>query len=346
MQQPGSLDTRSVVGCAQCMSNAGRLRETARRLARVGRLRGNLSSPTSVPPVVAAVMFAGVSNREKLYEAAGDTIATAAIETCMKLMREKTVSAKGRFIKTIDQSILAIFPSADAAANAAIEMQRAVSEMPSIAGRHLGLSIGINHGQVVERDGEVSGDTINLAARFEGIASTRQIVVGHDAVALMSPTLKAASRAVTTIRSKDEQIPIYDLKWEEEEDVIGPMPGLRRVYVPKNTQLRLLVQGAEVILSSARPAATLGKNPSADIVVREQNASGDHAKIERRLEKFVVTDQSANGTFITIEDDREIAIHKEQFTLRGHGWLAFGTSRATATDVVEFFCLPESTPPK
>jgi len=24
--------------------------------------------------------------------------------------------------------------------------------------------------------------------------------------------------------------------------------------------------------------------------------------------------------------------------LRGHGWIAFGQTRATATDVVEFFC--------
>jgi hypothetical protein len=31
-------------------------------------------------------------------------------------------------------------------------------------------------------------------------------------------------------------------------------------------------------------------------------------------------------------------LRREEFTLRGHGWIAFGQSRATATDVVEFFC--------
>jgi hypothetical protein len=31
-------------------------------------------------------------------------------------------------------------------------------------------------------------------------------------------------------------------------------------------------------------------------------------------------------------------LRREEFTLRGHGWIAFGQSRASATDVVEFFC--------
>jgi len=61
-------------------------------------------------------------------------------------------------------------------------------------------------------------------------------------------------------------------------------------------------------------------------------------KIERRLDKFILTDHSANGTYVTIEGDREIVLRREEFTLRGHGWIAFGQPRATSTDVIEFFC--------
>jgi adenylate cyclase len=67
-------------------------------------------------------------------------------------------------------------------------------------------------------------------------------------------------------------------------------------------------------------------------------ASRAHSKIERRLDKFVLTDHSANGTFVTIEGDKEIILRREEFTLRGHGWIAFGQARSGATDVVEFFC--------
>jgi len=85
-------------------------------------------------------------------------------------------------------------------------------------------------------------------------------------------------------------------------------------------------------------AVALGRDASADLVIKERMASRAHGKIERRLDKFILTDHSANGTFITIEGDKEIVLRREEFTLRGHGWIAFGQSRAAATDVVEFFC--------
>ena len=72
-----------------------------------------------------------------------------------------------------------------------------------------------------------------------------------------------------------------------------------------------------------------------DIII---TASRAHGKIERRLDKFILTDHSANGTFVTIEGDKEIVLRREEFTLRGHGWIAFGQSRSGATDVIEFFC--------
>jgi len=100
----------------------------------------------------------------------------------------------------------------------------------------------------------------------------------------------------------------------------------------------LLVGGNELMLSVERPALALGRDASADLVIKERMASRAHGKIERRLDKFILTDHSANGTFITIEGDKEIVLRREEFTLRGHGWIAFGQSRATATDVVEFFC--------
>jgi hypothetical protein len=90
--------------------------------------------------------------------------------------------------------------------------------------------------------------------------------------------------------------------------------------------------------SSERPAVTVGRDVSADLVIKEPNASRADGKIERQRGRFVLTDQSANGTFITIEGDKEIKIRQEQFTLHRHGWLAFGQPRASATDVIEFFC--------
>ena len=287
----------------------------------------------------AAVLFADVSGSTKLYETAGDAIAHAAIEKCVNLMREKTLGSNGRVIKTIGDEVMAAFSTADDAASAAIEMQSAISEMPPVGGTQIGIRIGFNHGPVVERDGDVFGDAVNLAARLAAVATKGQIITARETVMQMAPMLKASTRAITTIqvKGKAQEIQVYELIWQQSEDMTT-LASQKSVYKPKNAKLKLLVQGNEVVLSSDRPSLALGRDASADLVIKERMASRAHGKIERRLDKFVLTDHSANGTFITIEGDKEIVLRREEFTLRGHGWIAFGQSRATATDVVEFFC--------
>jgi adenylate cyclase len=286
-----------------------------------------------------SVLFADVSGSTKLYETAGDAVAHAAIEKCVNIMRDKTLNAKGRVIKTIGDEVMSAFPSADQAADAAIEMQSAIAELPPVGNTQIGIRVGFNHGPVVERDGDVFGDAVNLAARLAGVATKGQIITARDTVMLMSPMLKAATRAITTIqvKGKAQEIQVYELIWQQSEDMTT-LASQKSVYKPKNAKLRLAVQGSELFLSAERPALALGRDAAADLVIKDRMASRAHGKIERRLDKFILTDHSANGTFVTIEGDKEIVLRREEFTLRGHGWIAFGQSRSTATDVIEFFC--------
>ena len=287
----------------------------------------------------AAVLFADVSGSTKLYETAGNAIAHAAVESCVNIMRQKTQAAKGRVIKTIGDEVMSAFASADDAADAAIEMQLAISELPPVGNTTLGIRIGFNYGPVIERDDDVFGDVVNLASRLAAIATKGQIITAREAVMKMSPILKANTRAITTIPAKGtpQEIQVYELIWQQSEDMTT-LASHKGVFKPRNTTLRLKLQDHEVVLSAERPSLALGRDQSADLVIRERMASRAHGKIERRLDKFVLTDHSANGTFVTIEGDKEIILRREEFTLRGHGWIAFGQSRSGATDVVEFFC--------
>ena len=290
-------------------------------------------------PSEAAVLFADVSGSTKLYEIAGDAVAHAAIEKCVNLMRDKTVQAKGRVIKTIGDEVMASFPSADAAADAAIEMQSGIAELPPVGTTKIGIRIGFNFGPIVEREGDIFGDAVNLAARLSHVAAKDQIITARETVMRMSPMLKSATRAITTIqvKGKAEEIQVYELMWQQNEDMTT-MATTKSIFKPKRTSLRLKVQGNDVVLDAERQAVALGRDATADVVIKERMASRAHGKIERRLDKFVLTDHSANGTYVTVEGDREVILRREEFTLRGHGWIAFGQPRASATDVLEFFC--------
>ena len=287
----------------------------------------------------AAVLFSDVSGSTKLYETAGDAVAQAAIEKCINLMREKTINAKGRLIKTIGDEAMSVFATADRAADAAIEMQSAIADLPPVGGTRIGIRIGFNYGTVIERDGDVFGDAVNLAARLAGVATRGQIITARDTVMLLAPVRRAATRAITTIqvKGKTQEIEVYELIWQQSAD-LTVLASQKSFLKAKNAKLRLVIQGRDLVLSAERPAIALGRDASADVVVKERMASRTHGKIERRLDKFVLSDHSANGTFVTIEGDKEIVLHREEFTLRGHGWIAFGQSRATAVDVIEFFC--------
>jgi adenylate cyclase len=52
----------------------------------------------------------------------------------------------------------------------------------------------------------------------------------------------------------------------------------------------------------------------------------------------MITDRSANGTYLSIDGDGELVLRREETMLRHHGVIALGQSRNTATELVEFFC--------
>ena len=70
-----------------------------------------------------AVLFADVSGSTRLYETLGDERALATVGRCVELMREACDGHAGRVIKTIGDEVMAVFPLADEAAQAAAVMQ-------------------------------------------------------------------------------------------------------------------------------------------------------------------------------------------------------------------------------
>ena len=70
----------------------------------------------------------------------------------------------GRVFKTTGDGFLAVFDSAGAALDAAVAIQ------DGFAGRPLQLRIGLNLGDVIQDQGDVFGDGVNVAARLEAMA--------------------------------------------------------------------------------------------------------------------------------------------------------------------------------
>jgi class 3 adenylate cyclase len=136
---------------------------------------------------IAAIFAADIAGYSRL-------VAEDEEETLRRLASYRSVvddfiaKAGGRIFNTAGDAVLAEFPSAVEAVRCAIDIQeslrtRNLAYPPS---RQMSFRIGITIGDVVERDGDLLGDGVNIAARLEGLAEVGGICISravHEQVA-------------------------------------------------------------------------------------------------------------------------------------------------------------------
>ena len=97
------------------------------------------------------------------------------------------------------------------------------------------------------------------------------------------------------------------------------------------------------MLELANAGIVLGRDASCQIAIADRMASRQHARIERRRDKFFLIDQSTNGTFVAFVGESEIALRREEVMLRGEGRIAFGRSVSESSDETVGFTLRANT---
>ena len=123
---------------------------------------------------------------------------------------------RGRIVKTTGDGLLAEFASVVDAVRSAVDMQRAMAE--SNAGlapdRRIEFRVGINLGDVVvEDDGDLMGDGVNVAARLEGIAEPGGICLSSAAYDQVRGKIDIAAqdRGQQQLKNIAELVQVYAL---------------------------------------------------------------------------------------------------------------------------------------
>ncbi|HUW49583.1 MAG TPA: adenylate/guanylate cyclase domain-containing protein [Sulfuricella sp.] len=273
----------------------------------------------------AAILFADISGSTRLYETLGDKAALGKIELCLSILSTLSRKHGGKTIKTIGDEIMCAFPDAASAVLAARDMQMEMAMQFINSKLPLQIHIGLHYGQTIQSDDDVFGDAVNVAARLTELSKAGQIITSRQTADTLTAELRADLRQLGSapLKGKSEDIDICEIIWQETGD-LTLMPGSVFRMAPVAWRISLRHAGACLVLDANKPAAVLGRDKANDLVVDNPLASRQHARIELRGDKFILSDQSTNGTYVFTADGRKTFLRREEFPLSGSGSISLG----------------------
>lgn len=115
-----------------------------------------------------------------------------AIVNSRNLMSETITQFKGRVVDAPGDNLLAEFASVVDAIECAVEIQRKLKSIHASQpnGHELKFRIGVNCGDIVQQNGHIYGDGVNIAARIESLAEPGGIYISHTAYDQVKNKLK------------------------------------------------------------------------------------------------------------------------------------------------------------
>lgn len=294
-----------------------------------------------------AILFADVVGSTKLYEQMGELKARDMVAMCIAIMRGATDAHSGTVIKTMGDEVMATFPTADDALNAASQMQHQITTHPELTvdGSPVAIRIGCHFGPVVLENRDVFGSAVHTANRMTSQAKAGQIMTTTTMVEKLSPEWRASVRQidVATLKGKSSEVALFEVLWQT-EDVTSMLPAIAIQQgagreAKKSSRLRLKFQGQELTVDEGRTQIAIGRAEDNDVVIKGNLISRLHARIEVNRAKFVLIDQSTNGTFVQSGDGEEAFVRRDSMQLKGEGFIGLGKApEANSPQVIRFSC--------
>lgn len=288
---------------------------------------------------LSAILAADVAGYSRLIGLDEEGTLTRLTEHRRDVVDPSIVRNRGRIVKTTGDGLLAEFTSVVDAVRCAAEMQTdmATRNAGEAEDRRIAFRVGINVGDIVEQDGDILGEGVNIAARLEGIAEPGGICVSarvqEDAAGRVDLTfedmgeqaLKNIARPVRVFRVRVEQpatpgaaihppspdkpsiavLPFQNMSGDPEQEYFGD--GIAEDIITALSKLR----GFFVIARNST-FAYKGKAPNIRQISRELGAryvlEGSVRKGDERLRVTGQLIDATSGTHIWAERyDRPIA---------------------------------------
>ena len=242
-----------------------------------------------------------------------------------RLNRIERVAAayRGRIERRLENGRLFSFDTSDAAVLAACEMQHRCAALPQVSAQRLALRIGIHRTTARERSRDSDQDIDETASQLGTTDDT--IVVSEHVFHALNSDLRSIARPRSDSGS---EITGFQIDWRREipSSAYGGESFWPTHYsaTPASPYLRLSHGMKSLELTAENPVVTVGRDPSCDLVLTGVHVSRNHCRIERKIDRIVLTDRSTNGTCIATDEGKARLIKNASVALYGNGLLFFG----------------------
>jgi class 3 adenylate cyclase/tetratricopeptide (TPR) repeat protein len=178
------------------------------------------AQPVSAARKVVTVLFADLTGSTALEERMDAESVRELLDRFNTALRKDVEDLGGRVVKFTGDGLMAAFgiasvreDDADRAIECALAMCTTCEQLSIEAGRELALKVGVNTGEVVviADDDDVVGDTVNVAARLEGVATAGEVLVGEETWRLTRATTRYEPIEPLVLKGKADPVPAYRL---------------------------------------------------------------------------------------------------------------------------------------
>ncbi len=292
----------------------------------------------TLPTSQLTILFADIAESTRLYDTFGGFKARELISDCLALLKELTDENDGTTVKTIGDAVLCTFLTPNHAAETARQMHEEISFDPKMTQANIHLRIGFHHGDVICEPGDVFGDAVNVASRMVELAKSDQIITNKETLSLMKLALKRRARTVdrTRVRGKDDVMEIHELIWGKPEQMTMSNSFTESMIASLTSEkdfLQIRYLQNRILVDHERPILTMGRGVANHLIINDPLISRMHARIELQRNRFMLIDQSTNGTFLKPHGEDPLLLRRDTIKLEGEGLIGMG-QKVTEDDPV------------
>jgi class 3 adenylate cyclase len=155
----------------------------------------------TTPP---AVVFVDVSGYTRLTEEHGDEVAVRVASSLQRHAEEVATRNGGRLVKLLGDGAMLHFRDPRRGVEAAIEL---VATLTSDVG--VPAHAGVHAGQLIERDRDLYGRTVNLASRIAAAARPGEVVLSEAVIQQLDDAFDVERVERAPLRGVAEPVPLY-----------------------------------------------------------------------------------------------------------------------------------------